>query len=241
MHIDAIVFDLGNTLVPWDEPETQALYEALREPFEEACGPLPDFLARARRARDELIAERENGNMREVTVEEFVDAVSDGRATDGLIERVAEVSHRSFIEQCRVPPELPGLLDRLGRDYSLAVLSNFFMDAPVHVLLEQADLAQRFKHVEVSATSGYMKPHSVPFEIVLERLGTAPERTLMVGDNFFADIVGGQRAGLRTALTVQYRQGPRSDPRAPEVRADLVLGELRDLDDLDDLDDLEDR
>jgi putative hydrolase of the HAD superfamily len=231
VHIDAIVFDLGNTLVPWDEPETQALYEALREPFEEACGPLPDFIARARRARDTLITERENGNLREVTAEEFVEAVSDGRSTDALVDRVAAVSHEAFVALCRVPPDLPGLLDRLGRRYPLAVLSNFFLDEPVHDLLQRAGLAERFVHVEVSATSGYMKPHPIPFEIVVERLGTAPERTLMVGDNFYADIVGGHRAGLRTALTVQHRQGPRSDPRAPEVRADLVLGNLRELED----------
>ena len=51
----------------------------------------------------------------------------------------------------------------------------------------------------------------------------------MVGDNFWADIVGGHRAGFLTALTREHHQGPTSDPRAPEVVADRVLKSLTEL------------
>ena len=46
------------------------------------------------------------------------------------------------------------------------------------------------------------KPERVMFDVTLERLGTAPEHTLMIGDRIETDIVGAQRAGWQTALVL---------------------------------------
>lgn len=46
------------------------------------------------------------------------------------------------------------------------------------------------------------KPEHVMFEVTRSRLGTAPERTLMVGDRIETDIVGAQQAGWQTALVL---------------------------------------
>ena len=101
--------------------------------------------------------------------------------------------------------------------------------SPVERLLRETGLWDRFVHVEVSATGGYRKPHPAPFDAVRERLGTPMERTLMVGDDFWADVVGGHRAGLLTALTHEHRRDRTSDPRAPGIRADRVLAALGEL------------
>lgn len=226
MRLDAIVFDLGNTLAPFGASESARMYEAMRRVFEETLGPLPDFDARAFRARDLLIREREATTMREVTMEEFADSICGGRAPGGLAARVSEATHRSFVELCRVPEGLGERLDRIARGRKLAVLSNFVLTRPIEEVLERAGVHTRFETIEVSATHGYMKPHPMLFETVLGKLGTAPGRTLMVGDNFWADIVGGRRAGMRTALTREHFRGPDADPRAPGVRADLVIESL---------------
>ncbi|MHC4932385.1 MAG: HAD family hydrolase [Planctomycetota bacterium] len=231
MRFDAVVFDLGNTLLPWGEAEAKALYTALRDAFEASCGPMPDFFERAFRARDALIREREETTLREVTAREFADAVSGSVASAVLVDAVIETTHHSFLETCVIPQGIPELIERLGRSRPLAVLSNFFLTEPVEAVLKRDGLWEHFVHVEVSATQGYMKPHPAPFETVREKLGTPHERTLMVGDDFWADIVGGHRAGLLTALTHQYRKGPTSDPRAPGVRADRTLQSLHELED----------
>ncbi len=44
------------------------------------------------------------------------------------------------------------------------------------------------------------KPNAPMFEIALERLGTAPSETLMVGDRLDTDIAGGLAMGMPTAL-----------------------------------------
>jgi 4-nitrophenyl phosphatase len=46
------------------------------------------------------------------------------------------------------------------------------------------------------------KPHTALLEVSLERLGTRPEETLMVGDRLETDILGGQKAGCKTALVL---------------------------------------
>lgn len=44
------------------------------------------------------------------------------------------------------------------------------------------------------------KPHAPMFHYALEKMGTAPEETLMIGDRLTTDIEGGINAGMKTAL-----------------------------------------
>ncbi len=227
--IDAIIFDLGNTLVPFGDREIRILYEALERVFARELGPMESFFDRANSARDSMMREREDGSMREITVEEFAHEVSGGRATPRLLDGVREVMHRTFLDACRVPDGLHDLLRHLAEGRKLAVCSNYLLTSPIEELLQDAGLWDLFVTVEVSATSGFMKPHAVPFERVRSRLGVPASKTLMVGDNFFADIVGGCRAGFKTALTREHLSASDFDARAPDVRADFVVSSLDEL------------
>jgi NagD protein len=46
------------------------------------------------------------------------------------------------------------------------------------------------------------KPSTLILEVALERLGSAPERTMMTGDRLETDILMGQRAGMLTTVTL---------------------------------------
>ena len=227
--IDAIIFDLGNTLVPFGGREIRILYEALERVFARELGPMESFHDRANSVRNSMMREREDGSMREITIEEFAHEVSGGRATPRLRDGVREVMHRNFLDACRVPDGLHDLLHQLAEGHKLAVCSNYVLTPPIEELLQRSGLWDLFVTVEVSATSGFMKPHAVPFERVRSRLGVPASRTLMVGDNFFADIVGGHRAGFKTALTREHAPANESDARAPAVRADFVVSSLDEL------------
>jgi HAD superfamily hydrolase (TIGR01549 family) len=225
VEFDAIIFDFGNTLVPWGQEQGHGLYAAVRE----ALPPIDDFFSKARQAHMGLVRERENGSMREVTCAEFVNKIMGAEQEPELIDHVAAESHRAFVELCAVPPGVRPLLERLQKRYKLAVLSNFFLEGPVEEVLRRAGLWELFVHVEISAREGFMKPHPAPFDTVRAALDTEFERTLMVGDDFFADVVGGYRAGLLTALTHQYAQAEPFDTRAPEVSPDRILSSLDEL------------
>jgi putative hydrolase of the HAD superfamily len=86
-------------------------------------------------------------------------------------------------------PELPQLVDRLG-------------------------LGELFDEVLTSAATGYEKPHPEMFALGLRAAG-AHERAWMVGDNYDADVVGAESAGIPAVLV------RRDDVRAARRAATL--------------------
>ncbi|RLD00638.1 MAG: haloacid dehalogenase, partial [Chloroflexota bacterium] len=59
----------------------------------------------------------------------------------------------------------------------------------------------------VEAASGTVpviigKPEKYLYQLALERSGSLPEETLMIGDRLETDILGAQRSGIRTGLVL---------------------------------------
>jgi FMN phosphatase YigB (HAD superfamily) len=229
MRYDAIVLDLGNTLLPFGEREDRAFYGALQRALTDALGPMPDFAERGRRAKSKLHFERRRTTMREVTVAELLECFLDGAPPPGLADSVERAVSRVFLDTCRFPEGTRERLERLARRQPVALLSNFFLTGPIEELLRREDLTRYFAHIEVSATSGYMKPHGTPFARVREALGLNGGRALMVGDDFWCDVVGGHRAGFETALTHEHRQEEPFDAEAPDVKPGRILKSLDEL------------
>jgi 4-nitrophenyl phosphatase len=64
------------------------------------------------------------------------------------------------------------------------------------------------------------KPEPVMFEVALQRLGSSPQHTLMVGDRIETDIVGAVQAGWRAALVLTgttTREQALADGRADAI------------------------
>jgi putative hydrolase of the HAD superfamily len=78
----------------------------------------------------------------------------------------------------------------------LAVVSNWDCSLPER--LGQLGLLDWFDAVVSSAEAGVPKPEPAPFLLALERLETAPERTLHVGDEL-ADEQGARAVGMQFA------------------------------------------
>ena len=72
------------------------------------------------------------------------------------------------------------------------------------------------------------KPNITLFEFAMQRLGITPDETLVVGDRLDTDILGGVRAGCKTALVLT---GISSFEEAThfEVRPDLIVPALENL------------
>jgi 4-nitrophenyl phosphatase len=69
------------------------------------------------------------------------------------------------------------------------------------------------------------KPETAMFDVALQRIGAAPEQTLMVGDRLETDILGAQRAGLKTALMLTGVTSP-DLAASSEIQADGVFESL---------------
>jgi 4-nitrophenyl phosphatase len=72
------------------------------------------------------------------------------------------------------------------------------------------------------------KPSRDIFAFALRRLGTPPDRSAVVGDRPETDILGGQRAGLRT-IAVLTGAGRVEDFAALQPPPDWIFGDLVDL------------
>lgn len=92
-------------------------------------------------------------------------------------------------------PEVISVLDRLARDFTLAVMSNF--DGRLRSVLNHLGLNRFFREIIISSEVGAEKPHPWIFQETSRRLGLAPDEILHVGDDPDADWRGAADAGYQ--------------------------------------------
>lgn len=90
-------------------------------------------------------------------------------------------------------PFVPQTLDRLRRSgYAMSVISN--ADGRVAQMLRELELADYFEAIFDSAVVGIEKPDPGIFRYALAQLDVKPERVIYIGDVFFLDVWGANRA-----------------------------------------------
>lgn len=115
-----------------------------------------------------------------------------------------------FKPQDWVPPDVPPTLQALKTaGFSLAVLSN--RSKPYIEQLETLNLAGYFEFTLHAGEVGGWKPDVHIFQRAVERLGIQPSQSLYVGDNYYADVVGASRAGMKPILIDPERLFPEAD------------------------------
>ncbi|GAB4497001.1 MAG: hypothetical protein OHK0052_07830 [Anaerolineales bacterium] len=98
-----------------------------------------------------------------------------------------------------VEPNAIRLLAHLRRHgYQLGLLTN--RSQPVNAYLHEKGLDTAFDATLAAGEIGYWKPHPEIFLRLLEKMKTPPQRALYIGDNYYADVIGAQRAMLQPVL-----------------------------------------
>ncbi|MFM8323056.1 MAG: HAD family hydrolase [Chloroflexota bacterium] len=133
------------------------------------------------------------------------------------INEYMEVEHRPVNY---VAPDVPVTLAALkAAGLRLGVLSN--RTHPCQNELSELGLLEYFDLVLVAAEVLVWKPDPQIFKAALERIQGRPEETLYVGDNYYADILGAEAAGLHPVLIDP--QGLFPEANCPVIR---TIGEL---------------
>jgi HAD superfamily hydrolase (TIGR01509 family) len=105
----------------------------------------------------------------------------------------------THVPQNLVDPGAPQALRALqAAGFRLGLLSN--RRTPCHDELRELGLDSFFELVLVAGEVDAWKPEARLFHAALERMDAAPEHSLYVGDNYYADIVGARDAGLHPVL-----------------------------------------
>jgi len=208
MHdLEAIGFDLFNTLMT---VHPMALQEAMRRlvaVLKEEDLPVEGHSfgeAYLESARSFLQEARQNG--RETHNRFWVATALERQgctvAPDDIrIARAVEAYFSAFDPHCRLVPGTREMLGELAGRYRLGLLSNFTHPPAVRRILDGLELRPFFRTVLISGDLGYRKPHPYPFERLLAQLSVPAARTLFVGDDPRADVLGAMRAGIRPVLT----------------------------------------
>jgi putative hydrolase of the HAD superfamily len=120
-----------------------------------------------------------------------------GIADDGLRNTLTD-STRISANWCVIPAGTREILERLGRQYRIGVISN--ADGKIAEVLTTCGIADCFRTITDSGIVGYEKPHPAIFKAALGELNARPEESLYVGDGYSIDYVGATNAGMQAIL-----------------------------------------
>jgi len=96
---------------------------------------------------------------------------------------------------------LPGTreaLERLRRNYALAVISN--ADGKIDAVLQRCGIADCFASITDSGNVGQEKPHPAIFAAALLEMKAEAADSLCVGDVYSVDYIGARNAGMQAVL-----------------------------------------
>ncbi len=109
-------------------------------------------------------------------------------------------------EYLRLLPQKPHLLDSarelldyLNGRYTMHIITNGFAEIQ-SVKMDSARIAHYFTHVVTSENASAKKPDPIVFQYAMEISGTTAAESLMIGDNYEADILGAKGVGLDTVF-----------------------------------------
>ncbi|WP_417885995.1 YjjG family noncanonical pyrimidine nucleotidase [Zunongwangia sp.] len=96
-------------------------------------------------------------------------------------------------------------LDYLKSKYKLHIITNGFSEVQ-HRKMSNANIIEYFDTITSSEEAGVKKPHPAIFELSLKKAGAKPENSVMIGDNYEADILGAEDSGLQTIYFDYYKK-----------------------------------
>lgn len=89
------------------------------------------------------------------------------------------------------------ILNYLKPNYKLHMITNGFEEVQ-YKKMKNANLLPFFDQIITSEEVGVKKPNSKIFHYALEKSDAIPEESMMIGDNFEADILGAKNVGMHT-------------------------------------------
>ena len=181
--IKAILFDLWNTLIYDKSKNLFNLMITLEEAGIENPNDIFDKCLCTRRFKDEEEASKELGKL-----------ISNN---PDVISKVFDVLRN---QKTAAFPDVMSNLDRLGKRYKLAIISNATQFGMSNA--KKTGIFKKFDELFFSYKTGYMKQKPGFFTHVLKELGVKPEEAVMVGDIIYADIDPAEKIGMKGILTM---------------------------------------
>jgi len=215
MKYNAVIFDLGFTLFTFENFTIKRYFETLNKGLEKMI----EFLIEAQIIQDSDLFRKKfkkirNRNFQRSlakfkeattadTLKQTCDALDIPRLDPETAHKVIMIYHFTEGAFWKLKSSAKPLLHELREEnFKIGLLSNAPYHAGIQFLLDTHDLTQYFDVISTSAQIGFCKPDKRTFEYILKKLQSAPERTVMIGDDLKNDIYGAQQMGMK-AIYVQ--------------------------------------
>jgi len=243
-RFDAVLFDLGNTLIYFDGDWSKILPQADAALIFSllALGLVFDagsFLKEFQKRLESYFILRDAELIEYTTAFILRKLLQDWgflEIPDRLITTALEGHYR--VLQAYWKPEvdaIPTLVSLHQRGYRLAIVSNAGDNADVQALIDKANIRSYFDLIISSAKAGIRKPNPRIFTDVLDKLGVPPDRAVMVGDTLSADILGAQNAGVYKIWITRRADKIANSVHIDTIHPDAVITTLLELPDLLDI------
>lgn len=221
--IKHVFFDLDHTL--WDFDKNSALtfdkifklnaVNISLETFLEVYEPIN--LQYWRRYRNDEIDQMElrYGRLRD-TFNEISFAVDDVLIHNLSVDYIEHLSSFSHLFEGALD-----LLQYLQNKYELHIITNGFEQAQLKKMNSSA-ITSYFKTITNAEIAGVKKPNPIIFDYALNIAKARPHESMMIGDNYEADILGALNVGY-DAIFFNYR----NDPTEVNIKQIKQLSELK--------------
>ena len=237
-HFEAIIFDLGGTLIYFEGSWPEVMAEAGMElhcSLREAGLDLDQdaFMQEFHTQLETYYVERES-DYREYTTLYVVQKVLQVWGYEDIQESVIREGLQAMYAvtegHWHVEQDAALTLKTLGdKGYRLGLISNAGDDADVQTLVDNANLRDYFDLIITSAAEGIRKPSVHIFHKMLNYWGIEPSQAAMVGDTLSADILGARKAGLYSIWIKRRADTPANQALAAEIFPDATIAKLSEL------------
>jgi putative hydrolase of the HAD superfamily len=233
--VKVILFDLGNTLIydnsaAWKEVFQRAddsLWMSLREfgvdsSPGELYGAHTTLLNYYYLLREGELDEPGIGAVLRKLLDKNKITLSETQLQSALRSMYAITQTNWHLEDDAIP--VLQVLQRNG--YRMGILSNGAEDMNTYELIDKSKLRSYFEFVLSSAAFGKRKPHPGIFRAALDYFQIPTEETVMVGDNYEADILGAHQLGINT---IWIRRRVSEPLEYPPVQPDAIVSTLGEI------------
>jgi len=237
-HFEAIIFDLGGTLIhfegSWPEVMAEAGMELHRSLSEAGLDLDQDaFMQEFHTQLETYYVERES-DYREYTtlyvVQKVLQVWGYSDVEESVIRGGLQAMYAVTEGHWHVEQDAALTLETLGeKGYRLGLISNAGDDADVQTLVDNANLRDYFDLIITSAAEGIRKPSQHIFHKMLNYWGIEPAQAAMVGDTLNADILGASKAGLYSIWITRRADTPANQALAAEIIPDATIATLSEL------------
>jgi putative hydrolase of the HAD superfamily len=211
--IKAVFLDLYNTIVSFDPPREELQIEVCREfgvevsleTLRRGYWEADDFMARENsRIPIQKLPDARRQTFWALYEQVLLKAAGREVSTEVASEIITKV--RQFRSDLVLFDDvLPFLTTLRKRDVVIGLLSN--LRRGLDELCTRLGVVPYFDFLLTSEEVGSDKPHPAIFLTALERAAAKPEEAIHVGDQYYSDVIGARRVGIKPLLLDRYDLG----------------------------------